>query len=472
MAIGDLEVCSSHQDSLVALFCQTCEELICTRCVCQGAHSAAPHRDHVYLDIMEAFALHKEDIEKLQGKVKDIVVRTKTARQDSQNRLNKMKLELLRRRTLVERRKRALVERVDKDETGFVQALEGVVRPALDNEEQRVRELDYQAVSREGFLGHLDSLRRMSSKESRAFLKNYVKFKKQLDELIQESQAEEGPPDHNVEEQQKTIRSVNLQLHAEMRAIGRAFQLPSAVPGKPRPLLSWSVVGANSVALVWKHPDGIKVDKAKIYYRPSANRPSTSFVFIPPTSSPDGLSASPSADPSASSSYDDSISVKYRAGRCCAVLRNLRPDTSYDVKICGVNVCGEGEGAGIVVRTLSQPEDGQWRVWHAGKEGHRKSRWMLARKTLYSLLVLAVFLAMGIILMLLGAEKIICERIVGNIKSHSAVDVCSPEQRQFLHSQLTACDAPGDSQDYYLPPSGLWVQLAQWWHPEAPMDEK
>ena len=36
MAIGDEDICPYHDKRLVAVFCQTCEEMVCTMCISQG----------------------------------------------------------------------------------------------------------------------------------------------------------------------------------------------------------------------------------------------------------------------------------------------------------------------------------------------------------------------------------------------------------------------------------------------------
>ena len=55
MAVEDDSFCLTHEKNRVALYCKTCEVLICTRCVSHGSQSSARHRDHVYLDLNEAF---------------------------------------------------------------------------------------------------------------------------------------------------------------------------------------------------------------------------------------------------------------------------------------------------------------------------------------------------------------------------------------------------------------------------------
>ena len=59
MAIGDMDTCLHHERNKVVLFCSTCEELICTRCVSQGPASGSRHSGHVYLDLSEAYDIHR-----------------------------------------------------------------------------------------------------------------------------------------------------------------------------------------------------------------------------------------------------------------------------------------------------------------------------------------------------------------------------------------------------------------------------
>ena len=61
MAVGDacIDSCTYHRDSMVALYCETCQQLICTKCISRGSSSGALHRDHVYLDLQEAYDIHK-----------------------------------------------------------------------------------------------------------------------------------------------------------------------------------------------------------------------------------------------------------------------------------------------------------------------------------------------------------------------------------------------------------------------------
>ena len=59
MAVDDRRtesVCSVHHGTKVVLYCKSCEALICTKCISQGqSGSGGTHRDHVYLDLVEAY---------------------------------------------------------------------------------------------------------------------------------------------------------------------------------------------------------------------------------------------------------------------------------------------------------------------------------------------------------------------------------------------------------------------------------
>ena len=57
MAIGEEAACPHHDGMKVALYCKSCEQLICTKCISQGPVSSARHREHVYLDLQEAYEM-------------------------------------------------------------------------------------------------------------------------------------------------------------------------------------------------------------------------------------------------------------------------------------------------------------------------------------------------------------------------------------------------------------------------------
>ena len=51
--------CSDHKDTKVALFCQTCGILICSKCVSFHQNKHSRHRDHVYMDLVQAYDIQK-----------------------------------------------------------------------------------------------------------------------------------------------------------------------------------------------------------------------------------------------------------------------------------------------------------------------------------------------------------------------------------------------------------------------------
>ena len=65
MAWDEDYTCPHHDGSIVVLFCHTCEELICAKCVSHGAAgvrtpgAGGPHTDHLYLDVQEAYELKR-----------------------------------------------------------------------------------------------------------------------------------------------------------------------------------------------------------------------------------------------------------------------------------------------------------------------------------------------------------------------------------------------------------------------------
>ena len=50
--------CFVHKDKELELYCETCGELICTRCALKGGK----HHDHSYEDLGQAFKKYKEEI--------------------------------------------------------------------------------------------------------------------------------------------------------------------------------------------------------------------------------------------------------------------------------------------------------------------------------------------------------------------------------------------------------------------------
>jgi len=52
--------CTIHKDTRVSLFCQTCELLICFKCVSSSSHiKDALHHDHNYMDLVHAYDVQK-----------------------------------------------------------------------------------------------------------------------------------------------------------------------------------------------------------------------------------------------------------------------------------------------------------------------------------------------------------------------------------------------------------------------------
>jgi hypothetical protein len=63
MALDDDYVCPHHADSIVVLYCATCSEMVCAKCVSHGAAcTSGLHKDHAYLDVQEAFELKKVNL--------------------------------------------------------------------------------------------------------------------------------------------------------------------------------------------------------------------------------------------------------------------------------------------------------------------------------------------------------------------------------------------------------------------------
>lgn len=154
------------------------------------------------------------------------------------------------------------------------------------------------------------------------------------------------------------------------------------------------------------------------------------------------------------------ISIGFRPGRNHAVLHKLLPQTQYEVEICAANMKGEGERTKATFTTLHS--DGKPRIISCdSKEEHRRRiNWGSVRNNLIAMLALGIFIFMFVFLIALSAESIICKRLVDNIQSHTAIDICSQEQRDFLHSQLNACNVE-HSDEYHVPPSKLWLVIYQ-----------
>ena len=55
--VGELHPCPAHQDNLMELFCETCEELICRECTRRG-----PHSEHEYGTIEEVYPKHRDEL--------------------------------------------------------------------------------------------------------------------------------------------------------------------------------------------------------------------------------------------------------------------------------------------------------------------------------------------------------------------------------------------------------------------------
>lgn len=58
-----------------------------------------------------------------------------------------LQFELLRKRSLLERRSRSITERLKRAERGFLAGLESLVAPALTRTEGRGRDLEYEVLS-------------------------------------------------------------------------------------------------------------------------------------------------------------------------------------------------------------------------------------------------------------------------------------------------------------------------------------
>jgi hypothetical protein len=80
-------------------------------------------------------------------------------------------LEVLRRRTLVERRTRCLRESLLKKERSLCRQLESVMAPSLNDHENSYQEVDFDIVTQDGVVGSAESLLKMHSTNAVAFLK-------------------------------------------------------------------------------------------------------------------------------------------------------------------------------------------------------------------------------------------------------------------------------------------------------------
>jgi len=80
-------------------------------------------------------------------------------------------IELLRLKTVLQRRATGLKDTVDMKHMKFSRCLEAIIQPAIERSEQNYRNVDFDVVSGDGLLGMLDSLQGLASHKAVSFLK-------------------------------------------------------------------------------------------------------------------------------------------------------------------------------------------------------------------------------------------------------------------------------------------------------------
>ena len=82
-----------------------------------------------------------------------------------------LQIELLRRKTTLTRRSIGFQDTVKMKEAEFGRCLESVLQPAIERNEQRYRDVDYDIVSGDGLVGTAASLQSLPPHKSATFLR-------------------------------------------------------------------------------------------------------------------------------------------------------------------------------------------------------------------------------------------------------------------------------------------------------------
>ena len=199
-----------------------------------------------------------------------------------------------------------------------------------------------------------------------------------------------------------------------------------SVPCKPQLLPSWCVIGSTGASLVWKQDTNIKVDKFHVYYCAALTQPSSLLRR---------LNRFRGGQETKYGSNYTKIVIKSISKRCQAALRNLTPNTDYDVIVCAVNNVGEGEVEKASFRTGEK----QAAERSVQKEGHLPIFRFRPEDILHATVaILAVSAFLFTLLCILGAtfETQLCQRLAAENDDQILKSICPEEYQSMLNRKL------------------------------------
>ncbi len=204
------------------------------------------------------------------------------------------------------------------------------------------------------------------------------------------------------------------------------------------------MISASSATLVWKHPKDDKVDKFLVKFCP--------IDFHYSKEVPKHHGGTKRMDEHG----NQVISIKYHAGRCTAIIRNLIPNTVYKVRVCAVNAQGEGRAATatIVTRDRKSEFEEEKGIW---LKKRKHTVWTCVKAVAAhtgALVATAVFLSLFLVLVQNTFKQEGCKDLADSVGEDSVVfkDVCNHISLPYNFPDLES-DAPKQSSWFGWPES-------------------
>ncbi|KAK2148331.1 hypothetical protein LSH36_502g02066 [Paralvinella palmiformis] len=402
-------VCSSHKDQIVSIYCQSCDVLICPKCITQGPSKSNYHKQHVYLDLADAYLIKQKQLNQVITNFKDATQTKKNERCELNALGQRLKLELLRKKTAISKQTHCLHDAITKQEKSYVRHIEMLLKPAITRNELRFNEVDFEVVSREGALGSGESVCHIPEEKPIQFLRAMKRIESDLVKLS----ADSGPVSMDSAPELRMVQKENLSLHQYKSLITRAFTFPNQVPSVPHVLSSWCTVGVTSASITFKCPNSYIIQSYIVVCQPYSTftEDKTGEIHMANKWSKSARSdleiirqnrekfAAGKGLPWRKRGPDSQVfRVKSTMGRVTAVIRNLLPHTSYIVQIHAINSCGSSQPTKLYLTTLSYSETkGCGRVSLTDPHSYR-SVWVLCQVLLTaSKYVLLLFLLLWVL---------------------------------------------------------------------------
>lgn len=187
----------------------------------------------------------------------------------------------------------------------------------------------------------------------------------------------------------------------------------STAPSQPRVIMSWCVIGADSVSISWKQPRHEKIQHFRLTCAasdPTSYRPLLTEKTI-------------------------KVQPAY-SKRNSAIFRKLEPNCEYTLRLYSVNNYGDSAPAEIYFRTQSQSSfNYQGRVWSKSRPFCNNFSFKKLFQTWFCLAAAGIFLFALLWLAFATYEREWCDVVVDKVEKSVYDDVCPLTTEQMIAAE-------------------------------------